>query len=71
MKRFMANARLQNKTFSLFEAGNLSLKDLRSAEDQRLSFMIFFFLLTDFLIHNQCVALQISVNFNISSFFMW
>ena len=30
-----------------------------------------FLLLTDFLIHNQCVTLQISVNFNISSLFMW
>ena len=38
---------------------------------QVLVSILFYLLLTDFLIHNQWVTLQISVNFNISSFFMW
>ena len=67
MKRFMANARLQNKTVTFLEAGNLSLED--SFDQPRTRGCLLF--LNDFLVHNQCVALQISVNFNISSFILW
>ena len=71
MKRFMADARLQNKTILLTRGWQFVFGGfLRSAEDQRLSFMIVSSYQLTFLVHNQCVTLQILVNFNIASFIL-